>query len=75
MRKHVEIHEKRLFSAISRPSTPQVSCKSRKLRVAKPMNIFIVVGSFHCRNIRSTQFTSVSALDLAIVHTRKHFSY
>ena len=33
-----------------------------------------VSGSFHC-NIRSTQFTSVSASDLATVHTRKHFSY
>ena len=30
----------------------------------------IVLGSFYCQYRRSTQFTSVSASDLAIVHTR-----
>ena len=35
--------------------------------------LLIVVGFFRCYNIRSTRFISVSALDLAIVHKRKHF--
>ena len=35
----------------------------------------IAVGFFRCYNIRSTRFTSVLALDLAIVHKCKHFSY
>ena len=54
-----------------------VNQENSVLCVAKPTNIFffIVVGFFHCKNIRSTQFTSVSASDLAIVHTHKHFGY
>ena len=34
-----------------------------------------MIGFFHCHNTRSTRVTSVSASDLAIAYTRRHFSY
>ena len=39
------------------------------------MYFSIVIGFFCCHNTSSTQVISVSTSSLAIVHTRKHFSY
>ena len=39
-------------------------------------NVFsIEIGFFHCHSTRFTRVISVSASDLAIAHTCKHFSY
>ena len=49
--------------------TPPVhpsSLSKTRFSVTKPTD---VRGSFHCQNISSTLFTSVSALDLVILHT------